>query len=55
MGRTFQKLLSAFCALVIALSVCAFAQAARLTFPFDTIATDTVNMRRSASANAVIL
>ena len=55
MGRTFQRLLSAFCALVIALSVCAFAQAARLTFPFDTIATDTVNMRRSASANAVIL
>ena len=54
MGRTFQRLLSACCALVIALSVCTFAQAA-LSFPFDTVATDTVNMRRSASANAIIL
>ena len=33
MGRTFQRLLSAFCALVIAFSVCTFAQAAKLTFP----------------------
>ena len=55
MGRTFQRLLSAFCALVIAFSVCTFAQAAKLTFPFDTVATDTVNMRRSASAHAIIL
>ncbi len=56
MGRTFQRLLSACCALMIALSVCTFAQAAKsLPFPFDTVATDTVNMRRSASANAVIL
>ncbi len=52
-----RNVLALVCALMIALSLGAASSAlgASLSFPFDTVTLDTVNMRRSASGDAVIL
>ncbi len=54
MFRT-KPFLSGLCALVLMLTWLLSANAASLKFPFETVTNDTVNMRKNASANALIL